>query len=300
MKRLLVIVSIALLLACAAIAAYTWNTVTSRTPGAFLEVNGVRIHYTDEGEGPPVMLIHGFAVQADLNWRRNGLIDAIKKEFRVIALDLRGHGLSSKPYNADAYGIEMAEDVIRLMDHLGIEKAHVVGYSLGGFITLKLATIHPERMTTACPLGAGWERRENSAILDMIEPLAQRLDQGKGIAPPSGQVGAGREKPDFIHTQTVRMLTRFFNDGRALAGVLRGLPELEVTEDQLRAVSVPVLSIVGTRDPLLTGVEQMEGRIADHEVVRIEGATHMTAARSVRLRESLIRYLRAHSPPANS
>jgi pimeloyl-ACP methyl ester carboxylesterase len=298
MKRVIILAAAVVLLACAALAAYAWLSITSRTPGAFLDAGGVRVHYTDEGAGEPVILVHGFAVQADLNWRRNGIIDALRKHFRVIALDLRGHGLSGKPHDPDDYGAEMAEDIVRLMDHLGIEKAHVVGYSLGGFLTLKLATMHPDRLITACPLGAGWERRENSTVLDAIEPLARRLDEGKGVAPPSGQVGAGRQKPDFIHTQTVRMLTRFFNDGRALAAVLRSLPELEVTEEELRAIPVPVLSIVGTRDPLVTGVDQMEGRIADHEIVRIQDATHMNVTRTVKLREALVRFLRAHNLPA--
>jgi pimeloyl-ACP methyl ester carboxylesterase len=131
MKRLALGVAIAvsglaLLVACAA----WW--ITDRVEGHYFESGGVRLHFTDEGSGPPVVLLHGFAVNADLNWRLPGVTQALTPEFRVISLDLRGHGLSGKPHEPEQYGRLMADDVIALLDHLGIEKAHVVGYSLGG------------------------------------------------------------------------------------------------------------------------------------------------------------------------
>jgi len=105
--------------------------------GHYFDSAGVRIHYTDEGWGTPVLLVHGFGMVANVEWRMPGLIGALSKEYRVIALDARGHGRSGKPYNPNQYGIQMVEDLVRLMDHLKIEKAHVVGYSMGGFITSK-------------------------------------------------------------------------------------------------------------------------------------------------------------------
>ncbi len=89
----------------------------------------------------------------------------LSRRYRVIALDNRGHGKSDKPYDPAQYGLELVDDVVRLMDHLGIAKAHVVGYSLGGFITLKLALRHPERLLSAAPCGAGWSpiRRKSSS-----------------------------------------------------------------------------------------------------------------------------------------
>ena len=77
------------------------------------------------------------------------IIDTLAKDFRVIALDCRGHGKSDKPHDATKYGNEMIEDVARLMDHLNIPKAHIVGYSMGGAITGKFITMHPDRVLTA-------------------------------------------------------------------------------------------------------------------------------------------------------
>ncbi|HEX72751.1 MAG TPA: alpha/beta fold hydrolase, partial [Candidatus Hydrogenedentes bacterium] len=108
----------ALLIAAALLAFFA----TRRVTGDYFDSNGVRIHYTVEGAGDPVILVHGFAANADLNWRLPGVTKALAKEFRVIALDNRGHGLSDKPHDPQQYGAEMIEDVVRLMDHLGIEK----------------------------------------------------------------------------------------------------------------------------------------------------------------------------------
>src|ERR1035438_4357252 len=104
---------------------------------------GVHIRYTVEGKGEPVVLIHGLYANAQMNWRGPGIIKALAKNYEVIALDVRGHGGSGKPKEEDAYGVEMAEDVIQLLDHLKIQKAHLVGYSMGGMITMKLLTRNP-------------------------------------------------------------------------------------------------------------------------------------------------------------
>jgi len=93
--------------------------------------NGVSIQYTVEGQGEPVVLIHGLHASTDINWRAPGIIKALAENYQVIAMDVRGHGHSGKPEQEEAYGMEMVEDVIRLLDHLKIKKAHVVGYSMG-------------------------------------------------------------------------------------------------------------------------------------------------------------------------
>src|SRR5437868_6302884 len=103
--------------------------------GAFFDSNGVKIHYMDTGEGTPVMLIHGFTHSLAQDWETPGTIAALQHSgYRVIALDCRGHGESDKPHEVTKYGLEMVQDVIRLLDHLHIEHAHIVGYSMGGGI----------------------------------------------------------------------------------------------------------------------------------------------------------------------
>ncbi len=298
-KRAILVTAVALpiLVAVGAVAVY-WS-FTHRVEGKYFDSDGVRIHYTDEGEGEPVVLVHGFAAHADLNWRRPGITQALAKEFRVIAMDTRGHGLSGKPRGQGRYGIEMVEDVVRLLDHLEIEKAHVAGYSLGGFLSLKLAAKHPERLSSVSPLAAGWEQAENSHFLGNMDQIIASLEAGDGIAPLSGNLGEGREKPGLRHKLLVKILTKYFNEPHALVGVIRGLPEILLTEGELRGISVPVCSVVGTRDPLKPGVDAMNGLVADHTVVFIEGADHVDAPSRPEFLEALAGFLRAHrSGPA--
>ena len=107
--------------------------VQAQTPeDKFFDSKGVKIRYVDVGRGEPVVLIHGFSSSLDANWGAPRIIDTLAKDFRVIALDCRGHGKSDKPHDGSKYGNEMIEDVARLMDHLNIPKAHIVGYSRAG------------------------------------------------------------------------------------------------------------------------------------------------------------------------
>src|SRR5262249_5072697 len=126
--------------------------------GPTFDSNGVKIHYTVEGQGEPVVLIHGAFSSADLNWRLPGTVKALAAHDQVIALDVRGHGHSDKPAREEDYGVETAEDVIRLLDHLKIEKAHIVGYSMGGMIAMKVVTKHPDRARSLTLGGMGWFR----------------------------------------------------------------------------------------------------------------------------------------------
>ncbi len=122
----------------------------------FFDADGVCIRYVDVGEGDPVILLHGFALSVEMNWAPSGLLESLPGEFRLIALDLRGHGKSDKPGESEGYGPEFVNDVLRLMDHLGIGPAYVVGYSMGGRIALKLLTEHPGRVRAAVLGGSGW------------------------------------------------------------------------------------------------------------------------------------------------
>jgi pimeloyl-ACP methyl ester carboxylesterase len=285
------IVAVALL--GSAIGGFWW--LTRRVEGSYFDSEGVRIHFTDEGSGTPVVLLHGFAVNADLNWRLPGLTEALAREFRVISMDLRGHGLSGKPHDPEHYGDAMAEDVIALLDHLGIEKVHLAGYSLGGIITLKLATTHPDRLLSASPLGAGWENPEDSTFLVALAGIAEALESGRGVPPLSASLGGEREPPGFLHTIWVRVMTGCLNDGRALAAMVRGIRGLTVEREAVGRISVPVCSIVGTLDPMKAGVDAMVGVVPDHTVVFLEGADHLQAPRSAELAKALREFLRTHS-----
>lgn len=274
--------------------------VTRRVEGSYFDSGDVPLHYTDEGAGTPVVLLHGFAVNADLNWRLPGLTRALARSYRVIALDLRGHGLSAKPHDPERYGFAMAADVIALLDHLGLDKVHLVGYSLGGIIALKLATTHPDRLLTASPLGAGWERPGDSTFLAAMGGIADALEAGRGVPPLSASLGGSREPPGWLHTAWVRVMTRYLNDGAALAAMVRGIRGLTTEEEELDQIAIPVCSIVGSEDPMKPGVDAMLGRVRDHSVVIIEGVDHLGAVRSRELTMALQGFLRTHSAPVTS
>jgi pimeloyl-ACP methyl ester carboxylesterase len=203
------------------------------------ESNGVSIQYTVEGNGPPVVLIHGLHANADINWRLPGVIKALTPKYQVIAMDVRGHGHSAKPEQEGAYGVEMVEDVVRLLDHLKIKKAHVVGYSMGGMITMKLMTRHPDRIESAILGGMGW-MRQGSVLQDFwtVVPVRQ------GFSTP--------------------------------AACIRSLGALAVKEDELNAIRIPVEVIIGQRDPVRRlYVAPLEQARKDWPVKVIDGAGHL-------------------------
>ena len=125
------------------------------THGTFTATDGVKIHYLEAGQGTPVVLIHGYTGTAEGNWFSNGVAEALAKKHRVVAIDCRGHGKSEKPHDPQKYGPQMAKDVLELMDHLKIAKAHVHGYSMGGFIVAQLLAMAPDRFITASFGGSG-------------------------------------------------------------------------------------------------------------------------------------------------
>jgi pimeloyl-ACP methyl ester carboxylesterase len=135
---------------CFAILACHWHPgvtrAADRPAGHTFDANGAKVWYSAQGKGEPVVLIHGLLSSAWVNWDLPGTSAMLAKDYRVIALDVRGHGLSDRPTKEEAYGPELVEDVVRLLDHLKIKKAHVVGYSMGGIITAKFIAKHPDRV----------------------------------------------------------------------------------------------------------------------------------------------------------
>jgi pimeloyl-ACP methyl ester carboxylesterase len=243
----------------------------------FFVSDGVKIHYIVEGQGEPVLLIHGFSANIPMQWGLPGVIKELAKEYQVIAIDNRGHGRSGKPHDVKDYGVKMVEDSVRLLDHLKIEKAHVVGYSMGGFITGKLLATHPDRIISATLGGAGWEK-PNDESMSFMKELAESLEAGKGIGPLIIRLTpAGAPKPTEEQLSGINTMIMLTNDQKALAAVIRGMPEFAVTEETLKANKTPTLALIGALDPLKAGVDEMKPVMANLKVVVIENADHMTA-----------------------
>jgi pimeloyl-ACP methyl ester carboxylesterase len=266
---------------------------TRRPRGRHFDADGVPVYYCDEGSGPVVVLVHGFAVTGNVNFRWPGITEALARDFRVLSLDLRGHGRSGKPHDPRHYGEEIVRDVVRLLDHLGIERAHVVGYSLGGFVTLRLAASHPERLARVAIAGAGWEPPNNSEFVATLVRVAEELRQGRAVDPLVDGFPNELPAPGPAQRAWLWANARLFNDHRALAAMLTTVPSFAVSEDELRAIELPICSIVGTRDPLIRSVRAMQGKVADHQVTFIEGADHLGAAAHPELLDVLRQFLAA-------
>jgi pimeloyl-ACP methyl ester carboxylesterase len=255
--------------------------------------NGVKIHYIVEGQGEPVLLIHGFTSSVQGQWVVPGIFKALAKDYQVIALDNRGHGMSDKPHDPNQYGMEMVEDAVRLLDHLKIDKAHVVGYSMGGMITCKLLVIHPDRLLSATLGGAGGLRE--GATPRRYEVLAESLEQGKGFGPLiDALTPAGRPKPTEEQVQLINQRLEAANDTKALAAVVRGFKNLAVSDDKLKANKVPTLALIGEIDPLKKGVDDLKDRLPNLKVVVLDGADHITAFMKPEFIKELKEFLDKH------
>ena len=244
----------------------------------FFDSNGVKIRYFEAGQGDPVILIHGFSSTADATWRATGVVDKLSREFHVVALDCRGHGKSDKPHDPASYGMSMADDVARLLDHLQIARAHIVGYSMGGAIAGAFIVKYPDRVLTAVFGGSsprlGWTvQNERDA-----NELADSLEQGKGMRPLVARLWPSDEPNPSDETLDQRGRAAMgANDPLALAAVQRGGKQQVVSAAQVRALNVPMLAVVGSADPIKAGVDVFSSIKPTLKVVVIDGATHSGA-----------------------
>jgi pimeloyl-ACP methyl ester carboxylesterase len=263
--------------------------------GEFFEANGVRLHYVEAGHGTPVILVHGLAFSHAAEWKLPRIFQRLSKRYRVIALDNRGHGKSDKPYDPSQYGQELVHDIVRLMDHLGIAKAHVVGYSLGGFITLMLALRHPERLLSAAPCGAGWTPNP-AEELKLLYSLSEDLEQGRGITALLKWLQAPGKPLAGPVLWFGNLVTCAFNDDKALSCLLRNVPALVPTEGEVRGNVVPCLAIVGANDHMKVFADQMAAVMPNLELVVIPGCDHHTTPMNRKTVLALMAFLDRHTP----
>jgi pimeloyl-ACP methyl ester carboxylesterase len=264
----------------------------------FFESNGVPIRYVEQGEGAPVLLIHGFTGNLDRHWINNGVFAALASKHRVIAMDCRGHGKSGKPADPKAYGVEMERDVIRLLDHLGIGRAHIIGYSMGAIMTGHLLTTHPNRFITATFVGHHAVHKWTDADRERAEAMARELESDTPfkslfvfLTPPGQPVPSD----DDIRKQAQPLVAA--NDLKALAALQRASGGNVVTEKNISAVRVPTLGIIGSADPSAGTMRELDKIMPALEVVIVEGAEHGGERGVMRRREfleTLRQFLAAH------
>jgi pimeloyl-ACP methyl ester carboxylesterase len=243
---------------------------------------GVPIAFIDEGEGPPTLLIHGFASNHRVNWVTTSWTrDLVAAGRRVIAFDNRGHGESGKPQDPETYRTPvMAEDARRLLDHLGIARADVIGYSMGARIGAFLALAHPERI--------------NSLVLG---GLGDGLVKGVGEATP---IAAALRAPSLADVPDARgKMFRAFadqtgSDREALAACISATRQT-LSPAELQLLSVPILVAVGTDDEIGGSAAALAALIPGAEAFDIPGRDHMKAVGDRKHKAAVLDFLARHA-----
>jgi pimeloyl-ACP methyl ester carboxylesterase len=240
--------------------------------------DGVEIAFDDDGQGPPVLLIHGFASNGRVNWRDTGWVKTLADAgHRVITIDNRGHGESEKLYDPALYPAStMAEDARRLLSHLGLPHAAVMGYSMGARIAAFLTLHHPALVSRVIFAG-----------------LASRMITGVGGA---AAIAAALEAPDAadIADQAARSFRLFAeqtrSDLRALAACIRASRD-RISAEDLAGITAPALVVAGEKDDIAGDVETLVAVIPGARGLTLPKRNHMNAVGDRGYKEAVVAFL---------
>ena len=251
--------------------------------GASFDSDGVRIAYDDlapddDPEAPPIVLVHGFASSRRENWRDRDWYDALLDAGRrVIALDCRGHGESEKPHDPAAYETDvMAADVVRLLDHLEIGTADLLGYSMGGRIGTEALYRHPERFNAAVLAGIGAATLEPSDAGDRIAD-GLLADDPEAVTDPLG-------KRFRLFAETTD------NDLEALAACAR-TRTAPASWDEIAQVEHPVVVVAGEHDDITGDPRELADGFPDGEAVVVDDADHLTTVPDEQFTDAVLTFL---------
>ena len=247
----------------------------------FFSNDGLQFAYLDEGEGDPVLLLHGFASSIRVNWINPGWVKTLTDAgYRVVAFDHRGHGRSSRSYeSADYTPSRMAGDAVACLDHLRLERAHVFGYSMGARVAAFMALAHPGRVATLIFGGLGIGMTEGVGDWD---PIAEALtaDDPASIAHPRGKM-----------FRAFADQTR--SDRLALAACI-ATSRQELTPVEMARIVQPTLVAVGSKDDIGGPAAPLAAMMPDAEGFEIPGRDHMLSVGDRAFKARVLEFLAAH------
>ena len=222
--------------------------VAATAQGNVFDSNGVKIHYLTAGKGEAIVLLHGWMSDASMWGPLNS--NPAAKDFQLIAVDLRGHGKSGKPHEVAQYGAEMAADVIRLLDHLNVPKAHLVGYSMGAIVAGKVAATHPDRVLSVVYGGqAPILTKKVKTDAREIDVFAKAVEEDKGLGAYLIEfMPAGKRKLTEKQANALAKFVYLGKDLKAFAAAGRGIKNLDVTAEQLQQCKAPILFVHGSKE----------------------------------------------------
>lgn len=255
----------------------------------FFQSDSVRLAYLDTAkdpavasahtslERPPVLLVHGFASNQYVNWIQTGWVQTlVQAGFRVVTLDHRGHGESEKLYEAEAYTAPiMAEDVRRLLDHLEIPRAHVMGYSMGARIIAFLALAHPNRLCSIVFAGLGMNMIHGMGETELIVAALEADKECHNIHP------RGRAFREFA--------LRTKSDLKALAACMRAV-RMSLTHEEVASIGLPALVVVGSEDDLAGSGTDLAAILPKGEALIIPRRTHMSVVGDSLYKEKVLTF----------
>ena len=257
----------------------------------FATNESVRIYYEVEGAGEPLVLVHQLSSSLQ-SWRDNGFVEPLKQEHRLILVDARGHGQSDKPHEAEAYTPDrMADDVIAVLDALGVAQAHYLGYSLGAMMGLVLAGRAPGRWCSLMlggidPLGRSTEAERQTMVMGRAM-LAKAAAVGGGQVAVARMESSGRSLP----AETREMLLN--NDPAALVAAIDGMMTWPGAGEDLASISTPCLIWAGAADSLHDRAREAAGCMPSVTFVSVPGLDHNQAgARSDLVLPHIQKFLR--------
>jgi pimeloyl-ACP methyl ester carboxylesterase len=233
----------------------------------FFTRDSVRLRYRETGRGTPVILVHGYSGRLEFMAE---LADSLMREFRVVALDVRGFGQSDTPDGAPFYGNPMADDVIGLLDHLGIRRAHLVGHSMGPLISADLAVRYPDRIASVSLIGGPFYS-DSASMATAVQPYVRDQREGRGLVAFIKWVFPGL--PDSV-VQRFHVQMKQTNDSLVLIDAMAGMPALVVDSTMQPSVKSPALVAVGSLDPLLPFSRAIAGWWPGARLVEVAGADH--------------------------